>query len=274
MDVYEAVLNLWNVPHEALDVRTQFGTTHINAAGSKEKPAMLLFPGFGANSTQWFPNIASLSNHFRVYAIDTNGQPGKSLPAQNLTATNSPVWITEVLDGLGIEKAHLAGVSLGGWLALNFAIHSPGRADQVVMLDPAASFAKMTVIWLCHSFVPFMVHPTRQGLIRYFRWMTRGYRVNPLWGELMLLGILNARPQPPIRATPFSDVQLRSVHVPTLVLIGGRSVIYNPQRALRRAMELLPDVQAEIIPDTSHALTEERSELVNSCILQFCEQNK
>jgi hypothetical protein len=60
MEIYEAVLGLWKVPQEAPDVRTSFGTTHINVAGSIEKPAMLLFPAFGANSTMWFPNIAIL----------------------------------------------------------------------------------------------------------------------------------------------------------------------------------------------------------------------
>jgi pimeloyl-ACP methyl ester carboxylesterase len=80
MEVSEAVLALWNTPYEALDAPTRFGTTRIHAAGSKANPAMILSPGFGANSTMWFPNIAALSSRFRVYAVDTTGQPGKSLP--------------------------------------------------------------------------------------------------------------------------------------------------------------------------------------------------
>jgi pimeloyl-ACP methyl ester carboxylesterase len=271
LDAYEAVLALWPVSFESLDVPTRFGFTHVNAAGSKDKPAMVLLPGFGANSTMWFPNIAALSNQFRVYALDTPGQPGRSVPGQKLTDTNCSDWITEVFDGLGLEKAHLVGVSLGGWLALNYAIHLPDRTDHVVMLDPAASFAKMSTVWLWHSFIPFMVHPTRSGLIKYFRWMTHGYRVNPSWGELMLLGILNTRPQPPIRATPFSEADLRRVKTPTLLLMGGRSVIYNPNHAYRRATRLMPRLEAEIIPGASHALLEEKSELVNAHILQFCQ---
>jgi pimeloyl-ACP methyl ester carboxylesterase len=268
-DAYESVLSLWPVPSEPLDVPTSYGKTHINACGPKDKPAMVLLPGFGANSTMWFPNVVALSSQYRVYALDIPGQPGKSVPGHELLASNSSDWIGDVLNGLGLEKAHLAGVSLGGWLALNFAIHDPGRTDKVVMLDPAASLVKMSAVWLSHTFIPFMVHPTRPGLIKYFRWMTHGYQVNPKWGELMLLGILNSRPQPPIRATPFSDAQLRSIQVPVLVLIGERSVIYDPRRAQRRAILLIPGVQAEIIPDASHALIEEKSELVNARILRF-----
>lgn len=122
LELYETVLAKWNVPIEPLDITTRFGITHINACGENEKPALILLPGFGANSTMWFPNASTLSSKFRVYAIDTNGQPGKSIPSQKLTASSSADWIAEVLDGLGLEKAYLAGISLGGWLSLNFAI--------------------------------------------------------------------------------------------------------------------------------------------------------
>jgi pimeloyl-ACP methyl ester carboxylesterase len=213
-----------------------------------------------------------LSDTLRIYAVDTNGQPGRSLPNQKLTASNSSDWITEVLDGLGIQKAHLVGVSLGGWLALNFAIHKPGRTARVVLLDPAASFEKMSAAFLWHSFLPIMLYPTRAGLIKYFRWMTQGYLVSRDWGELMLQGILNTRPQPPIRAVVFTDSELRSVKVPVQVLIGGKSVIYDPQRAFQRARQLIPGVQAEIIPDASHAINAEQAELVNGRILKFCTQ--
>ena len=273
LELYETVLGYWNVPHQSLDVTTRFGTTHINAAGSEHRPAMLLFPGFGANSGMWFPNIAELSSQFRVYAVDTNGQPGKSLPGQKLTALNCVSWIADVLDSLGIQKVSLGGISLGGWLALRFAIEEPERVEKVILLDPAASFEGMSARFLVHSFIPFMVYPTRAGLVKYFRWMTRGYAVNPAWGELMLQGILNTRPQPPLRAYAFSAARLRQVKAPVLLLIGARSVIYNPQRVYRRARRLIPDVQAEIIPDASHMLNAEKADLVNARILQFCQAN-
>jgi pimeloyl-ACP methyl ester carboxylesterase len=272
MQTYEAVLGLWQVPNAALDIPTSFGLTHVNTAGSGDEPAMVLLPGFGANSTMWFPNIAALSAEFRCYAVDTNGQPGKSLPGQKLTVSNSADWLDELMDGLRLRKACFVGVSLGGWLALNLAIRRPERVEKAVLLDPAASFEKMSGAFLRHSFLPFMVHPTRPGLVKYFRWITRGYRVNEHWAELMLRGILNTRPQPPIRATPFSDAQLLSVQVPVMALIGERSLIYNPRRACERARRLIPGVQAEIVPGASHALNAEKAGWVNERIVDFCKE--
>lgn len=270
-ELYEIILARWNVSVEHLDITTRFGTTHINVSGSTKSPALILLPGFGANSTMWFPNIKSLSSKFRVYAIDTNGQPGKSIPSQKLTTSNSAEWITELLDALGLEKVNMVGISLGGWLTLNFAIHKPERVTKIALLDPAAAFENMSAAFLWHSFIPIMVHPTRSGLVKYFRWMTRGYVVDPNWGELMLQGILNTRPQPPIRAVPFTESELRSLKIPVLLLIGERSVIYNPLRACQRAARLIPNVQTEIILGASHALNAEKAEYVNARILKFCQ---
>jgi pimeloyl-ACP methyl ester carboxylesterase len=61
------------------------------------------------------------------------------------------------------------------------------------------------------------------------------------------------------------------MEISTLLLVGGRSVIYDPERAYQRATRLVPNLQAEIIPDASHALTMEKSEIVNARILQFCQ---
>ena len=268
-EAYESVLSLWPVFYEPLDVITSYGATHVNACGLKDKPAMVLIPGFGANSTQWFPNVAGLSSQFRLYALDTPGQPGKSVPLQKLTPVNCSDWIAEVFDGLGIDKAHVAGISLGGWLALHFAIHKPERISRLVLIDPAASFEKVSAAFFWHSFIPIMVHPSRAGLVKYFKWMTMGSQIDKKWGELMVLGILNIRPQPPIRARVFSDEELRRVETSTLLLIGGRSVIYNPERVYRRAIDSMPNLEAEIIPDASHALNSEKSEFMNRRILKF-----
>jgi pimeloyl-ACP methyl ester carboxylesterase len=271
LELYETVLARWDVPAESLDIATRFGITHLNISGASGNQPLILLPGFGANSTMWFPNVAALTGKFRVYAIDTNGQPGKSIPNQKLTAANSADWIVEVLDGLDIEKAIMVGISLGGWLTLNFTIYKPARVTKIALLDPAASFEKISPTFLRHSFIPIMVHPTRTSLIKYFRWITQGYMVDPNWGELMIRGILNTRPQPPIRATTFTDSELRTVEVPVLLLIGERSVIYNPQRAYQRAVQLIPNLEAEIIPGASHALNAEKAEYVNARILEFCQ---
>jgi pimeloyl-ACP methyl ester carboxylesterase len=274
MATYEAVLSLWPLPHEPFDVVTGFGTTHINIAGPKDAPPLVLLPGFGSNSTMWFPNVGELGKNHRVYAVDTIGQPGKSIPSRNLSASNCNDWITEVLNELRIKKTAIAGISLGGWFAFNYTLHHPERVDRAILIDPAATIAKLSAAFFWHSLIPVMIHPTRSGLIKYFRWLTRGNIVNKDYGELMILGILNTRPQQPVRATFFKDEELRQVNVPVLLLIGEQSVIYNPRSALQRATRLIPNIKAEIISGASHGLNMEQAEFVNEGILQFLSQEE
>jgi pimeloyl-ACP methyl ester carboxylesterase len=267
--LYDSLISLWPEKPAQLDIETSFGITHINVVGPKDAPPLLLLPGFGANSTAWFANIGPLAEHFRVYAIDTNGQPGRSIPSKVLAASTAAEWLVELMDKVPLQKSDMAGISLGGWMALNFAIKHPSKVNRIALLDPAASFAPMSVAFVLHSLIPIMIRPTRNGLIGYFHWLTRGKVTNAQWGELMVQGILNCKPQPPVRATPFTDAQLRGCSVPTLLIVGEQSVIYDPRKAAQRAARFMPHVSTEIIADASHGLNYEQADLVNSRLISF-----
>jgi pimeloyl-ACP methyl ester carboxylesterase len=266
---YDKVLSLWPVEHESIEVSTSLGTTHLNVAGPKAAPPLLLFPGFASNSTMYWPNVEALAHLCRVYAVDTLGQPGRSEPAGTLSTANCNRWIEELIASLDVEQVHLMGVSLGGWLSLNFAIAQPLRTRKVILVDPAATFQPMSRSFVWHSMIPFMIYPSRRGLIRFFRWLTRGYPTNRDYGEMMLQGILNTRPLPPLRPRPFSDSQLSSLPNPVLLLVGEKSVIYRPQEVIKRAQRMIPRVQAGLIPNASHALNMEQADVVNQRVTAF-----
>ncbi len=79
MAAYDAVLALWPVPYESFDVPTRFGKTHVIASGPKEAQPLVLLHATSASATMWFSNIADLSRNYRTYALDTIGEPGKSV---------------------------------------------------------------------------------------------------------------------------------------------------------------------------------------------------
>ncbi|NRF94544.1 hypothetical protein HQN89_26925 [Paenibacillus frigoriresistens] len=56
----------------------QVGETHIIVSGSIVAPALILFHGMTFSTTMWYPNIESLSRHFRINAVDTIGDFGKA----------------------------------------------------------------------------------------------------------------------------------------------------------------------------------------------------
>ena len=69
--------------------------------------------------------------------------------------------------------------------------------------------------------------------------------------------------------TVFTDDELRQIKTRTLLLIGGKEVIYDSAAAMKRAKQLIQHIEAEVVPNASHGLPMEQAELVNERILEF-----
>ena len=136
LDSYDRLLGLWGVPVEESDVETRYGATHVVAAGDSNLPPLVLFHGVGDNSAiMWVYNAAALAAHFRLYAIDTMGGPGKSRPnGQYGKGFRQELWLDDVLDGLSLKQAYLAGVSNGAYLAQLYAARRPERVARCACL--------------------------------------------------------------------------------------------------------------------------------------------
>ena len=85
------------------------------ASGSKQAAATLvLIHAASANATMWSPNVAAFTTAYRVYALDTIGDLGKSvLKDPNCypkTTVDYANWVSDVLDGLGIRQIGRAHV--------------------------------------------------------------------------------------------------------------------------------------------------------------------
>jgi len=151
MDWYDNALELIDCEFESQFVPTRFGHTHMLVAGPADAEPLLLLPGVAGCAPLWHRQIPAFAEHFRVYALDVVGQPGRSDPyPPSFLNDDYSQWLCDVLDGLHIEKAHFAGTSVGGWIVMKLAIDAPERIRKLVMLSPTGiSRAKLPVkIWL------------------------------------------------------------------------------------------------------------------------------
>ena len=76
---YEAALRFWPVPYDEINVSTSLGETHVIASGSKDPKPLVLLQPTGAGAAIWYRNAATLSQHYRIFAIDTIGEVNKSI---------------------------------------------------------------------------------------------------------------------------------------------------------------------------------------------------
>jgi pimeloyl-ACP methyl ester carboxylesterase len=127
----------WPVPSVQRHIETREGPTFVVSSGPEPAPAVVLLHGSAFNSLTWFGDVAAWSQHLRVHAVDVIGHPGLSAPVRPPYASlRYASWLDDVLAGLGVERAAFVGISLGGWLAIDYASRCPDRATALVLLAP------------------------------------------------------------------------------------------------------------------------------------------
>lgn len=122
---------LMTLPHELRFVDVGGVRTRSLVAGSG-KPLILLH-GISGHLETYIPVIAAHAEHFEVHAIDMlahgfTGRPGGEYPTQRLAA-----HVVGYLDAIGAPKAHIAGISQGGFTAAYVAAEYPDRVDRLVL---------------------------------------------------------------------------------------------------------------------------------------------
>jgi pimeloyl-ACP methyl ester carboxylesterase len=264
---YDATLGLWPVPVASFDVSTRFGSTHVHACGPADAPPLVLLHGQAISSTMWYPNVGALSEVYRVYAPDTIGDLGKSVSTRPVTKPAEFVdWLSDLFDGLQVAQAHIVGLSMGGYLALQLALSAPARVQKLVLMAPASLLPQRSryVLRMALMFLPPIVLPlpSKQRLLLG----TSARAAMPAIQQMMTPTDFRYTMVLPKVCT---DADLRHVRAPTLLLLGDREVVYDHRAALKRATNLIPKIQVALIPDAGHGLVFDQPDLVNRLILEF-----
>lgn len=104
---------------------------------------LILIMGLGAPALKWMPHIEAYKEHFRVIAIDNRGAGRSDRPAMEAYTTQDMADdAVGVMDALGIESAHLHGISMGGAICQLVAIQHPERVRSLIL---TSTYAKMDV---------------------------------------------------------------------------------------------------------------------------------
>jgi pimeloyl-ACP methyl ester carboxylesterase len=270
---YNATLEQWPVEFTTVTLETRYGSTHVISCGPEDGPPLVLLAAAGLSGTLWIHNIAELSVKFRVHVIDIIVEPGKSIQTRPLESReDAGEWLIEVFDELGLEQANLAGISFGGWVSLNFALHAPNRVNKLLLLAPAASFSKFNrSILLSLKFGRFQwILPTKLTTSSLNLLTTKKEMLNKTFVNQFGLGIKYFRyPKGSVFPSVFTDEELSSLRTPTLLLLGDKEVIYDPRKALQRAERLIPEITSRLIPDAGHLLNVDQPSLLADGLIEF-----
>jgi pimeloyl-ACP methyl ester carboxylesterase len=109
--------------------------------GPAHLPTVVLTGSLGTTMEMWYPQVAALSNHYRVVAYDTRGHGRSPVPPGPYDVDDLAADLERLLDRLEVSRAHVIGLSLGGLTVMRLAATKPDRVDSAAVLCTAARFA-------------------------------------------------------------------------------------------------------------------------------------
>jgi pimeloyl-ACP methyl ester carboxylesterase len=270
IQAYDRTLQEWDAPAQSLYIDTSFGKTHVLISGPEGAEPLILFHGFGFSSTMWIENIKPLSERYRTYAVDFLGDINKSEAIWQIKSKEECAsWFREILSGLRIQKAHVAGLSYGGFIALVLAAYASEFIHKMVVMSPAASFQPQSKKFFIKCLLAG-IFPTTKRLNGLMNEMTgKGNQVNETLRNQFIVGMQNALPKNKLFPSYMKDDELKAIQCPILLLIGDQDIQYDPRKAIARANQLVPYIQTRLVADAGHGLAMERPETINALMISF-----
>ena len=256
LERYQAFLKRWPVPNRQVCVPTSQGETFVVISGPEHAPPLLLLHGGMMNSSMWMGEVTAFARFFRVYCIDMIGEPGLSAPARPPVASDAyAVWLDDVLNQLGVARASVVGASLGGWLALDYAVRRPERVERIAILCPGGiGRQKVGIV--------FATLLSRMFGERGKRWLVE-----------RILGRAPAAPPPPVKAfidfaqlirthfrprmvrfPLFPEKALRRLSLPLLAIVGARDVLLDSAQTKQRLEAFVKGAQVVYLPEAGHLI--------------------
>lgn len=272
---YDLLLEQWNTKNEEIDIGTRYGNTHVIITGEKDDPPLLLFHGVGDDSAlMWIYNAAFLSEHFRIYAVDTIGGPGKSVPGNRYNKDfDDTIWIDDVLDALKLDRLNIAGVSHGGYLAQLYTLMRPERVIRAASLaGSVAAGGGSPLKTMFRIFFPEAFFPVKKNVIKLIKKLSGddfGALINNsviLDHFTFLLRGYNNMAMGYHKVSGFTDDQIDSIRDKVLYLTGDKdpfSILGGKDALIKYKMN------ARFFPGVGHGINHEIPDEINKILKEY-----
>jgi 3-oxoadipate enol-lactonase len=106
--------------------------------GADDAPVLILSNSLGTDLGMWAPQMAALTEHFRVVRFDTRGHGQSSVTPGPYSVAQLGGDVIALMDHLAIPSAHFCGLSMGGMTGMWLAVHHPQRIRRLVLANTAA----------------------------------------------------------------------------------------------------------------------------------------
>ncbi|HEX7057661.1 MAG TPA: 2-succinyl-6-hydroxy-2,4-cyclohexadiene-1-carboxylate synthase [Bacilli bacterium] len=255
---------------------------HVETSGAGEP--LLLLHGFTGSMATWEPFVAAWSRRMRVIRIDLLGHGETDSPADfaRYAVEHAAADLANVLDRLHVRQTHLLGYSMGGRLALAFALMYPERVKTLVLESSSPGIASLAerqnriahdgaladriekegVAAFTDHWESLPLFASQSRLPAAVREQIRAGRLknNPR-------GLANSLRGMGAGAQPSYWQNLPQLSLPVLILAGELDAKYCAIG--QKVKNMLPQAQLRIVPDAGHTVHVEQSEIFATIVMKF-----
>ncbi|MBI2908960.1 MAG: alpha/beta fold hydrolase [Chloroflexi bacterium] len=238
----------------------------------KMPETIVLHHGMGKNSRMWYGWVPVLARRYRVVRFDARGFGQSSAPPQGYRWSLSGFArdVRLLLDYLKLDRVHLVGETLGGSIAMQFAIEHPERLRSLTVCSPPFHFTKP-------SYAADAEEIENDGMAAFTRRsMARRLdpsQVDPAFVEWYIgeMGRTSGRVAAAVlRAMAGSDLRdrLARITTPTLIMSAKDFFIYAPDE-LQRMQKLIPNAELKVFSGVSGMVHYAQPEMCAHALLEF-----
>jgi 3-oxoadipate enol-lactonase len=250
--------------------------THHVVEGPAGAPVVVLAHSLGVTLELWDRTAAALRDRFRVLRYDVRGHGRSEAPPGPYTLEQMADDVREMLDGLGIDRVHFVGMSMGGLIAMAFALAHPARTRSLVLCDTTACYGPAVIrmwddrirvaesqgmtdelvdrtlaIWFTPEF-----HRTHKGTVDEVRALLRATDPRGYAASIRAIGYVDLRGRLP------------GIRVPTLIVVGEK----DPGTPVAMSEEIHAGIagsRLHVLPGAMHCSPVEAADAFNRLVAGF-----
>ncbi len=255
-DLYDRQVESLGVEYKDVFVDTRFGKTHILQVGNPYAKPILLFHGGNSTAAYSLKQNSHLIEDYLIYAPDTIGHPGKS--DQRVLSSNSleyGEWASDVINSLGFKKIICIGESFGGGILAKLMCISPEKIIKAILLVPAGIYNASKLKLIFSMGIPmmmYMVTKKEKWFEKAFLPMTtNGEPIDNETLEMIRTSFHHVKVNPNMPSN-IEKEDIKNYQAPTLLLAGENDVLFPGEKVIKRAKEIMPNVETHLLQDSGH----------------------
>ncbi len=251
-------------------------------ARGKGEPLILIM-GFGGESGDWVLQVHAFKKYYRVITFDNRGVGKSDKPSESYTVKTMADDTVGLMEHLGISKAHILGVSMGGMIAQEVAINHPERVRKLILASTTAgrdekgghSPELLKAMGLEEDFSDEDIRSADIGKVMtslnshaFSSGAIETVAVPFCWVRTKLFGIEGLKGQFEAVMTHSTLGRLHTIKAPTLVIAGTEDRIV-PSSSSDVLANRIPNARLVKIEGGSHTLVAEKRGRFNREVLDF-----